>query len=139
MDIGLKVWGLSSCTSFLFFTWQVLQVLVAQSCLTLCDLMDYSLPGFSVHGIVQARILEWVAMPFSRGSSPPRDPSRVLRIADSLSSEPLQKSFKVAFISNGYKQTLSNIKEIMECNFMRPCWNKNILKTKASQLRDQSD
>ena len=40
-----------------------------QSCLTLCDAMDYSLPGSSVHGILQAGILEWVAMPFSRGSS----------------------------------------------------------------------
>ena len=44
-----------------------------QSCLTLCDPMDYSLPGFSVLGILQARILEWVAMPCSRGSSQPRD------------------------------------------------------------------
>jgi len=44
-----------------------------QSCLTLCDPMDYSLPGSSVHGILQARILEWVAMPCSRGSSQPRD------------------------------------------------------------------
>ena len=42
--------------------------LVAPSCLTLCDPMDCSLPGFSVHGILQARILEWVAIPFSRGS-----------------------------------------------------------------------
>ena len=41
----------------------VLCVLVTQWCLTLCDPMDYSLPGFSVHGILQARILEWVAMP----------------------------------------------------------------------------
>ena len=40
-----------------------------QSCLTLCDPVDYSLPGSSVHGISQARILEWVAMPSSRGSS----------------------------------------------------------------------
>ena len=47
--------------------------LVTQSCLTLCDPMDCSPPGFSVHGIVQARILEWVAILFSRGSSPPRD------------------------------------------------------------------
>ena len=39
-----------------------------KSCLTLCDPMDCSLPGFSVHGISQARILEWVAIPFSRGS-----------------------------------------------------------------------
>ena len=44
-----------------------------QSYLTLCDPMDYSLPGSSVHGILQARILEWVAMPSSRGSSQPRD------------------------------------------------------------------
>ena len=40
-----------------------------QSCLTLCDPMDCSLPGFSVRGILQAGILEWVAVPFSRGSS----------------------------------------------------------------------
>ena len=40
-----------------------------QSCPTLCDLMDHSLPGSSVHGILQAQILEWVAMPSSRGSS----------------------------------------------------------------------
>ena len=45
----------------------------AQLCLTLCSLMDCSLPGSSVHGIFQARTLEWVAMPFSRGSSQARD------------------------------------------------------------------
>ena len=48
-------------------------VLVTQSCLTLCDTMDCSPPDSSVHGILQARILEWVAIPFSRGSSQPRD------------------------------------------------------------------
>ena len=42
---------------------------VAQSCPTLCDPVDCSLPGFSVHGILQARILEWVTISFSRGSS----------------------------------------------------------------------
>ena len=46
---------------------------ITQSCLTLCNLRDYSPPGCSVHGILQARILEWVAIPFSRGSSPLRD------------------------------------------------------------------
>ena len=46
---------------------------VTQSCLTLCDSMDHSLVGSSVHGIFQVRILEWVAMPSSRGSSQPRD------------------------------------------------------------------
>ena len=46
---------------------------VAQSYLTLCDPLDCSTPGFSVHGILQARILEEVAMPRTRGSSPSRD------------------------------------------------------------------
>ena len=49
------------------------EVLAALSCLTLCDPMDYSPPGSSVHGILRARILEWVAISFSRGSSWPRD------------------------------------------------------------------
>ena len=48
-------------------------MLVAQSCLTLCDPVDCSPPGLSVRGILRTRILEWVAIPFSRGSSPPRD------------------------------------------------------------------
>ena len=42
---------------------------VVQSCLTLCDPIDSSLPGSSVHGIFQGRVLEWVAIPISRGSS----------------------------------------------------------------------
>ena len=46
---------------------------VAQLCLTLCDPMDCSLPGSSLHGIFQARILEWVAISFSRRPSQPRD------------------------------------------------------------------
>ena len=49
----------------------------SQSCPTLSDLIDYSLPGFSVHEIPQARILEWVAIPFSRVSSWPRDQTQV--------------------------------------------------------------
>ena len=48
-------------------------VLVTQSCPTLCDPMDCSPPDSSVHGILQVRILEWVAIPFSRGSSQPGD------------------------------------------------------------------
>ena len=54
---------------------------VAQSCPTLCDPMDCSLPGFSVRGIFQTRVLEWVAISFSRGSSWPRDWIQVSRIA----------------------------------------------------------
>ena len=52
-------------------------MLDAQLCPTLCDPMDCNLPGSSVHGIPQARILEWVAMPSSRGSSQPRDQTLV--------------------------------------------------------------
>ena len=51
--------------------------LVAQSCLTLCDPMNYSPSGTSVHGILQARILEWVAIPFSKGFSQSRDWTQV--------------------------------------------------------------
>ena len=50
----------------------IVTVKVAQSCLTLCDPMDHA-----VHGILQARILEWVAFPFSRGSSQARDQTQV--------------------------------------------------------------
>ena len=50
---------------------------VAQFCLTLCDPMDCSLSGSSFHGIFQARILEWVAISFSRRSSQPRDWTQV--------------------------------------------------------------
>ena len=56
-------------------------VLVTQSCLTLCDPMACSPPGSSVHGILQLRILEWIAMPSSKGSSQPRDRTEVSYIA----------------------------------------------------------
>ena len=52
-----------------------------QLCLTLCNTMDYNLPDSSVHGILQARILDWVAMPSSRGSSWPRDWTRISYIS----------------------------------------------------------
>ena len=55
--------------------------LVTQSCLTLFDPMDCSPPGSSIHGIFQARILEWVAVSFSRGSFPLRDRTRASCIA----------------------------------------------------------
>ena len=55
---------------------------VSQSCPTLCNPMDCGLPGSSVHGISQARVLEWIAISFSRGSSWPRGRTRVSRIID---------------------------------------------------------
>ena len=62
-------------------------VKVAQSCPALCDPMEYT-----VHGILQARILKWVAVPFSRGSSKPRiEPRSPALRADSLPAEPQGK------------------------------------------------
>ena len=55
--------------------------LVAKSCPTLCDPMDCSLPGYSVHGILQARILEWVATSFSKGSFRLKDLAHISCIA----------------------------------------------------------
>ena len=55
---------------------------VAQLCPTLCDPMDCSLPGSSVHGIFQAIVLEWISISFSRGSSQPRDQTQVSHIVD---------------------------------------------------------
>ena len=67
----------------------IVVLLVTQWCMTICDAVDYSPTGCSVHGILQARILEWVVIPFFRGSSEPRDWTQVSCIkADSLSSEP---------------------------------------------------
>ena len=68
-------------------------VRVTQSCLTLCHPVACSPPGTSVHGILQARILQWLAIPFSRGSSQLRDrtPAPALQV-DSLPSEPPEKS-----------------------------------------------
>ena len=54
-------------------SYMIVIVLVTQSCPTFCDLMDCRLPGSSVHGSLHARILEWVAIPFSRASFRPRD------------------------------------------------------------------
>ena len=70
------------CCHFLFQCMKVKsESEVALSCLTLCDPMDCSLPGSSIHGILQARIPEWVAIPFSSGSSQPRGQSLVSCIA----------------------------------------------------------
>ena len=68
------------------------KVKVAQSCPTLCDPMDCI-----VHGILQARILEWLTFPFSRESSQPRDQTQVSRIAGGFfTSEPQGKPKKLA-------------------------------------------
>ena len=77
-------------------SYMIVVVLVAQSWLTFCDHMDCILPGCSVHGSLQARILEWAAIPFSRASFQPRDRTRspTLR-ADSLLSAPPGKPYVI--------------------------------------------
>ena len=68
----------------------------AQLCLTLCDPVDCSLPGSSIHGILQARILEWVAISFSRDHpNPGIKPGSPALQADALPSEPPGKSMYV--------------------------------------------
>ena len=85
-----------------------MKVKVAQSCLTLCDPMDHT-----VHGILQARILEWVAVPFSRGSSQPRDRTQVSHIAgDSLPAEPHRKPKKARVGSLSLLQRIVPIQEL---------------------------
>ena len=74
--------SLQNSTSLLDFlsrlcTLHYLVCSATQSCLTLCNPMNCNLPGSSVHGIFQARILEWVAISFSRGSSWPRDQTHI--------------------------------------------------------------
>ena len=67
------MWNEHKCMVVHTFWGTAWKVLVTQSPPTLCDCVDYSPPGSSVHEIFQASILEWVAIPFSRGSSQPRD------------------------------------------------------------------
>ena len=77
-----------NCVCFgqiIFLLWASVSVCVCvwvtHLCPTLCDHIDCSPPGSSAHSILQARVLEWVAIPFSRGSSRPRDQTQVSRIA----------------------------------------------------------
>ena len=90
------------------------------SCARLCDLMDCSLPGSSVHGILQARIPEWIAMPFSRESFQPRDQTRVSCIAGRFfTSEPPGKPYLlnnyILVICNYYIKLLCYILIILIC------------------------
>ena len=72
---------MSICSNIIYMLIRKKESEVAQSCPTLCSPMDCSLPGSSVHRIFQARVLEWVAISFSRGSSQPRDRTWVSHIA----------------------------------------------------------
>ena len=68
----IKMWG----RIHIAFCWREREPEVAQSCPALYDPMDCSLPDSSVHGIFQARVLEWIAISFSKGSSQPEEKIR---------------------------------------------------------------
>ena len=89
-----------------------------QSCLTLCDPMDCSLQGSFIYGILQARILEWVAIPSSRGSSWPRDQTWVPRIVGRVFiTEPTGKEMieKVPmYCSRGRRNSKRNLWPVLE-------------------------
>ena len=77
----LKVWSNYSHGVGMFLVCSLWISEVAQSCPTLCHPMDCSLPGFFIHGIFQTRVLEWVSISFSRGSSRHKDRTQVSCIA----------------------------------------------------------
>ena len=87
------------CTITIIFTISSPPLNITQSCWTLCDPMDCSSPGSSVHGISQAGILEWVSISFSRGSSRPRDRTQVSCIAGRLYRLSHQGSPRMIFIT----------------------------------------
>ena len=87
-------------------------MLVTQLCLTLGDLMDCSPPGFSVHGILQARILEWVDVPFFKGFlNPGIEPGSPTLQVDSLPSEPPDKAYALYYSKVKKKKSLEIIRQ----------------------------
>ena len=96
---------------------------VPQSCTTLCDLMDCKLPDSSVHGISQARILEWVAISFSRGSSQPRD--NLCHLSLYVTKRVLNFFYTVSNSSPEGDRFLSRVKLSTR---KRVCFIENILK-----------
>ena len=84
---------------------------VAQSCPTLCNSMNCSVPCSSIHGIFQARILEWVAVSFSRGSSWPRDRTWVSHIAGRLCTTCATRKVLLSLIN---EQNISQDKDLIK-------------------------
>ena len=109
----------------------------AQSCPTLCDPTDCSSPGSSVHGILQARILEWVAIPFSRGSSQPRDQTQASCIAGRFfivwvqyrSHTPQGNSAQVPELMNPHTATREK---------PEPQWRAHLPQWRSSRARKQN-
>ena len=104
--LGLRTWGDISIHTYIHICIHThtceMKVLVTQSCLTLCDFMDCSLPGSSVHRILHARILERVAISFSRGSSQRRDWTWVSHIVGRLFTDWATREYIVAYYGRYY-------------------------------------
>ena len=129
---------------------------VIQSCPTLCDPMDCSLPGSSVHGIFQAIVLEWTAISFSRGSSQPRDQTRVSHIVDrrftiwatqsnlqihcnfyqiamAVSTELEQKNLTVCMETHKTPNSQSNLEKAKWSRRNQASWLQTLLKSYSNQ------
>ena len=130
-----KGWDMASCSGLSALYLNVSEV--AQSCPTLCDPTDCSLPGSSVHGIFQARILEWVAISFSRRSSQPRDWTQVSRIVGRcflVPGEDMEKKDALCLIIFHIKQHIKS-ELFSACSSYRP-WKK--LKVQSRNVTNPS-
>ena len=95
-----------------------MKVLLAQSCLTLCNPMKCSLPGSSIHGILQVRILVWVAMPFSRGSSWPMNRTLVSCIAGRFHNWATRESCIRIYSCYSVTQSRMTLCDPMDCSML---------------------
>ena len=111
----------SSLTSeFTFFGWRDRASPEAQSCPTLCDPTDYSPPVSTVHVISQARILEWLAISFSRGSSWPRDWTNVFQHCRRILYQLSHQGSPVSHIADGFPPLRRYLQRHI-CRAFLPC------------------
>ena len=115
-DCNKCLWSNVNRESYIYYH----KVKVARSCPTLYNRMDYSPPGSSVHGILQARILEWVTIPFSRGSSPPRGQTQVscLQVDSSPAEPPGKPYYPKQVVKCVHACMLSHFSHVQLCNPM---------------------
>ena len=115
------------CTVFANLYLRKEETEVTQSCPTLCDPMDCSLAGSSLHGIFQVRILEWVAISFSRGSFQPRDRTQVSRIEGRLFTVWATRETLYIYIygDGSYPVSLISNRTFLPSQVTAVHWNKN--------------
>ena len=106
------------------------KVNASQLCPALCDPMDCSLPGSSIHGILQTRILGWVAIPFSRGSSRPKDPTQVSHTAGGFftiwtTKQALLRMKSLQMVKPGLKLKQFNSKNAFFTSFVKLLWGSS--------------